>query len=63
MAFDLPTSMIVLQTEVNQVVCVNLKNIKFINAEESKDQIKQLDFKSLFLNGMKPYKCNKVLRG
>jgi len=46
MAFDLPTSMIVLQSDVDQVVCVNLKNIKFINAEDTKEQIKQLDFKT-----------------
>jgi len=46
MAFDLQTSMMVLQSDINQVVCTNLKNIKYINAEETDTNKYELEFKS-----------------
>lgn len=49
MAFDLQTSMMVLQSGEHQVVCVNLKNIKYINAEEAPSTQYEFDFKSIKL--------------
>merc|ERR1712228_801911 len=47
MAFDLQTSMMVVQSDIHKIVCVNLKNIKYVNVDDVEASNYELEFKGL----------------
>jgi hypothetical protein len=46
LAFDRATSTLLITGDLQQIICVNLRNIKYINAEKNEDPNPELEFQS-----------------